>query len=40
MTKVSKEQNTTVCVGGATLDLKMRVFVCNRRAAARTVAAV
>ena len=29
VTKVSKEQNTTVILGGSTTDFKMRVFVCN-----------
>ena len=29
VTKVSKEQNTTVTVMGTTIDIKMRVFVCN-----------
>lgn len=29
VTKVSKEQNTTVTLHGTTLEFKMRVFVCN-----------
>jgi len=29
ITKVSKEQNTTVTLHGCSMDIKMRVFVCN-----------
>ena len=29
ITKVSKEQNTSVTLHGCTMDIKMRVFVCN-----------